>query len=156
MAGNDRRKQMANQEYLKQGKAAWDEWRAQHPDTRPDFSEADLIDANLRGADLSQADLNDANLRRTTIVGTNFTKAILTNCRIYGISAWDVELQEAEQNSLIITDYLQPTITVDNLEIAQFIYLLLNNTKIRDVIDTIAKKAVLILGIPTLQICLLP
>ena len=192
---------MANKEHLKQGKAAWDEWRAQHPDTRPDFSEADLsgaylngvnlsyanlskaslketnlneatlIDANLRGADLSsahlrgtdlrgadlshanlshadlsQADLNDANLRRTTIVGTNFTKAILTNCRIYGISAWDVELQEAEQNSLIITDYLQPTITVDNLEIAQFIYLLLNNTKIRDVIDTIAKKAVLILG----------
>ena len=29
---------------------------------------------------------------------------------------------------------------------AQFIYLLLNNPKIRDVIDTIAKKAVLILG----------
>ncbi len=37
-------------------------------------------------------------------------------------------------------------ITVDNLEVAQFIYLLLNNPKIRDVVDTIAKKAVLILG----------
>src|SRR6185369_14604398 len=35
---------------------------------------------------------------------------------------------------------------VDNLEIAQFVYLLLNNAKIRDVISTIAKKAVLILG----------
>ncbi len=33
-----------------------------------------------------------------------------------------------------------------NLEVAQFIYLLLNNAKIRDVIDTVAKKAVLILG----------
>ena len=40
----------------------------------------------------------------------------------------------------------EPTITVDNLEVAQFIYLLLNNPKIREVIDTIAKKAVLILG----------
>jgi hypothetical protein len=30
--------------------------------------------------------------------------------------------------------------------VAQFIYLLLNNEKIRDVIDTIGKKAVLILG----------
>jgi hypothetical protein len=35
---------------------------------------------------------------------------------------------------------------VDNLEVAQFIYLLLNNKNIRDVIDTIGKKAVLILG----------
>jgi len=35
---------------------------------------------------------------------------------------------------------------VDNLEVAQFIYLLLNNSKIRDVIDTITSKAVLILG----------
>ena len=35
---------------------------------------------------------------------------------------------------------------MDNLEVAQFIYLLLNNEKIRDVIDTITSKAVLILG----------
>jgi len=46
----------------------------------------------------------------------------------------------------VITEDSQPTITVDDLEVAQFIYLLLNNEKIRDVIDTIAKKAVLILG----------
>ncbi len=47
---------------------------------------------------------------------------------------------------LIITDEGEPVITVDNLEIAQFIYLLLHNEKLRDVIDTIGKKAVLILG----------
>jgi hypothetical protein len=35
---------------------------------------------------------------------------------------------------------------VDSLEVAQFVYLLLNNKKVRDVIDTIGKKAVLILG----------
>jgi hypothetical protein len=40
----------------------------------------------------------------------------------------------------------EPTITVDNLEVAQFIYLLLHNEKIRQVIDTITSKAVLILG----------
>src|SRR6516165_1618260 len=34
----------------------------------------------------------------------------------------------------------------DNIEVAQFVYLLLHNEKIRDVIDTIGKKAVLILG----------
>jgi hypothetical protein len=38
------------------------------------------------------------------------------------------------------------TITVDDLEVAQFIYLLLNNERVRKVIDTIASKVVLILG----------
>jgi hypothetical protein len=47
---------------------------------------------------------------------------------------------------LIITPSNEPEITVDNIEIAQFIYLLLNNQKIRDVIDTITSKVVLILG----------
>ena len=37
-------------------------------------------------------------------------------------------------------------ITVDNLEVAQFIYLLVHNEKIRDVINTITSKVVLILG----------
>jgi hypothetical protein len=47
---------------------------------------------------------------------------------------------------LIITPDDQPEITVDNLEVAQFIYLLLHNSKIRDVIDTIGRKGVLLLG----------
>ncbi len=40
----------------------------------------------------------------------------------------------------------EPIITVDDLEVAQFIYLILNNKKIREVIDTITSKVVLILG----------
>jgi hypothetical protein len=47
---------------------------------------------------------------------------------------------------LVITRQNEPTVTVDNIEVAQFIYLLLDNQKIRDVIDTITSKAVLILG----------
>src|SRR6202007_1228149 len=50
------------------------------------------------------------------------------------------------QQNLVITPYNQVTITVDNIKVAQFIYLLLNNQEIRDVIDTITSKAVLILG----------
>ena len=38
------------------------------------------------------------------------------------------------------------TVTVDNIEVAQFVYLLLHNEKIRKVIDTIGKKGVLLLG----------
>jgi hypothetical protein len=40
----------------------------------------------------------------------------------------------------------QPVITVDNLEVAQFVYVLLNNARVRQVIDTITSKVVLILG----------
>src|SRR5207253_3695589 len=76
----------------------------------------------------------------------NMRKATLTGCSIFGISAWGVELEGATQDSLVITSANEPRITVDNLEVAQFIYLLLNNSKIRDVIDTVARKAVLILG----------
>ena len=54
--------------------------------------------------------------------------------------------QETKQRSLVITPGDEPEITVDNIEVAQFIYLLLHNPKIRDVIDTIGRKAVLILG----------
>jgi hypothetical protein len=59
---------------------------------------------------------------------------------------WNVTLDKAKQENLIITPPDEPEITVDNLEVAQFIYLLLNNKKIRDVIDTIGNKLVLILG----------
>jgi hypothetical protein len=125
------------------------------------FNEADLSDAilsgaNLKGANLSganftrasltRADLSEANLTGATLVRTNLAEAALTDCNIYGVSAWGVELKGATQNNLVITPYDEPTITVDNLKIAQFIYLLLNNAEIRDVIDTITSKAVLIFG----------
>ena len=65
---------------------------------------------------------------------------------MYGISAWDVKLEGAIQSNLVITPSDESPIQVDNLEVAQFIYLLLNNQKIRSVIDTITSKVVLILG----------
>jgi hypothetical protein len=54
--------------------------------------------------------------------------------------------EDTKQKNLIITQPGNPEITVDNIEVAQFIYLLLHNEKIRNVIDTITSKAVLILG----------
>ena len=40
----------------------------------------------------------------------------------------------------------EPEVTTDDLEVAQFIYLLLHNEKLQRVIDTITSKVVLILG----------
>jgi uncharacterized protein YjbI with pentapeptide repeats len=126
------------------------------------ISNANLIRANLSGAnlhganlnltrfylaDLSRADLSEASLMLATLVDTNLTGADLTGCRVYGASAWKVTLSEnTKQQNLIVTDRYEPEITVDNIEVAQFIYLLLHNENIRNVIDTITSKAVLILG----------
>jgi hypothetical protein len=115
--------------------------------SKADLSKAILSKANLSGANLYEADLSGADLSGAILVRTNLSKAILKNCFIYGISAWDLNLEGAIQSDLIITpDEKEFTITVDNLEVAQFIYLLLYNEKIRQVIDTITSKVVLILG----------
>ena len=190
---------MANEEHvaiLKQSVDAWNAWRKENPDIRPDLRgailsganlrEADLSGANLREADLSGAnlvgaivvsanlseanlsgadhhganlsgasfymanlsgaDLRGANLYGTTLVDTNLAGADFTGCYIYGVSAWHLTLERAKQQNLVITPEDEPTVTVDNIEVAQFIYLLLHNQKVREVIDTITSKAVLILG----------
>lgn len=111
-----------------------------------DLSGANLSGQILAGANLSEANLSGANLEHAHLVKVNLRGAKLNGCRVFGISTWDVDLTGAEQINLIINPEDQPTITVDNLEVAQFVYLLLNNAKIRDVIDTITAKAVLILG----------
>jgi hypothetical protein len=110
------------------------------------LSGAYLRVANLNKADLSEADLSGADLTRSSLVKTNLTGATLTGCSIYGISAWNLKLEGATQQNLNVSDSGEPAIMVDNLEVAQFIYLLLNNKRIRQVIDTITSKVVLILG----------
>jgi hypothetical protein len=82
----------------------------------------------------------------SALVETDFTAADLTGCHVYGISAWGLKLESATQRNLVITPENEPAITVDNIAVAQFIYLMLHNPNIRDVIDTITSKAVLILG----------
>ncbi|WP_396604582.1 pentapeptide repeat-containing protein [Bradyrhizobium sp. YCK136] len=113
---------------------------------KADLRGADLTLADLRGADLNEATLVGADLEAAQLVDTDFTGADLTSCRIFGISAWRLKLDGAKQQNLVIKPEDEPQITVDNIEVAQFIYLMLHNQKLRDVIDTITSKAVLILG----------
>jgi uncharacterized protein YjbI with pentapeptide repeats len=118
---------------------------------KADLSGANLFKANLTQADLTQANLSGANLAGVDFIGaqlveTNLANANLTGCQIYGISAWNLTLEGTTQKDLIITREDEPVITVDDLKVAQFVYLLLDNKNIRDIIDTITSKAVLILG----------
>jgi hypothetical protein len=108
---------------------------------------ANLFRANLNGTDLSEADLTEAELSRAQLVRTNLSRAILNGCHIYGIAAWDLMLEGAQTHGLIISmDPDDVCITIDDLDVAQFLYLLIENKKIRKAIESITSKVVLILG----------
>jgi hypothetical protein len=47
---------------LKQGVAAWNKWRDENANIRPNLNEANLRDANLSEVNLNEADLMRANL----------------------------------------------------------------------------------------------
>lgn len=101
----------------------------------------DLTDADLSGADLRYADLRGAKLVRTNLGGAN-----LTGCKAYGAAVWGLNQEGAIQRGISITDERGPQITVDDIEIGQFLYLMINNAQLRRVIDGITSKIVLILG----------
>ena len=82
---------MANKkhlEILKKGVKAWNEWRMNYPDIKPDLSKfnlrsanffgADLRDANLFGVDFRRANLRRANLNKAYLGGANLIKADLS------------------------------------------------------------------------------
>lgn len=118
--------------------------------TQANLSDANCTGANLQGALLfdsncSRANLREALLLNTMAIQTDFTGADLTGCHVYGLSTWDVKLEQATQTKLIITRE-EPHVHVDDLELAQFIYLLLSREKLRKVLTTLGERTVLILG----------
>ncbi len=128
--------------------------------------QANLTRANLLRASFNKADLYEADLRETYLEAASFTRTLIDKAKIsgsfvYGVNVWDLSGEFEEQKDLVITDqnpawldqmptnlegYPPPSITVDNIKVAQFIYLILNNGEIRDVINTLTSKSVLILG----------
>jgi hypothetical protein len=107
---------------------------------------AKIVDAVLSRADFQHASLRGAILNKSQMVATDFSHADLTDTSIYGISVWDVKLDHAVQQNMRITDFEQPVILCDSLEIGQFLHLLLTNARLRGIIDSITSKVVLILG----------
>jgi uncharacterized protein YjbI with pentapeptide repeats len=126
------------------------------------IAESNFIRANLMGAKLSNAalhssdffetlldgaDLRGADFFESHLVSTSLQNADLTGAKIFGISAWKLKLDGAVQKDLVISSPFDPTTTTaDDIEMGQFLYLMLDNQKIRRIIDTITTKVVLILG----------
>lgn len=107
---------------------------------------ANLGGANLLEANLYQADLSNANLRHVDLVETKLEGATLVACSVYGVSVWNVDLTDTIQKDLIITREKDPVVMVDDLEVAQFVHLLLHHDKLRNVLKAVTERGVLLLG----------
>jgi len=119
-----------------------------------DLSGADLFGAYLSHAHLQGANLQGASLERVNMINTRLEGADLSGAQVYGISAWDLVTDETTiQDDLVITPSPRAIgrrekamVVVDDLEVAQFVYLMLNSSKIRNALTVIGKKGVLLLG----------
>jgi uncharacterized protein YjbI with pentapeptide repeats len=90
---------MANKKHiaqLKKGVAAWNAWRKENPDIRPDLTRANLSKVNLSEANLSEANLGEANLEKANLEKANFRKANLKGANFKGIDLWWAYMREAK------------------------------------------------------------
>ncbi|MFT3827796.1 MAG: pentapeptide repeat-containing protein [Chitinophagaceae bacterium] len=115
------------------------------------FYQTDLICADLTLSDLHNTEFNsckliEVNLRSSRLIDTIFEKCFISRCELYGMAAWDIKLNDTIQENLKITHQDDTSVTLDDLELAPFMYMLLSNAKVRKVIDTVTSKVVLILG----------
>lgn len=90
---------MANREHLailKRGVAAWNKWRKEHPDVRPNLVKADLFTAILSGVDLRRADLREAGLIGAVLSGADLRGANLTLADLIGAVLFGADLRRAD------------------------------------------------------------
>jgi uncharacterized protein YjbI with pentapeptide repeats len=132
-----------------------------------DFSRADFRGATFRsttfnktivtGANRDGATFVNCNFNRVNLVGALFRVKEITETVVYGIAAWDlVTSDEMKQSKLVIektyefySDLIQQgkiPMTVDDIELAQFVYYLNDHKKMRETLNILNDKGVLLLG----------
>ncbi len=119
--------------------------------TEADLSEVDLEGANLQEAVLEQTNLRGANAAKAnlcfaTLLRTNLQDAVLDHCAVCGTSLWEANLIGSSQRDLDIMPAQEPVISVDSLQTAQLVGLLLHHARARDVVFSITLNTVLVIG----------
>src|SRR5271157_2314699 len=108
---------MANEEHLailNKGAAAWNEWREQHPDIRPNLFGATLFRAHLREANLREANLRGANLRFTKLNWALLTETDFGKTMLGSTVLADVDLSTAKGLETV-SHWGRSTIGVDTI-----------------------------------------
>ncbi len=96
-------------EILKQGVQAWNHWRTENSDIRPDLSEAvftgeDLSNANLQSANLALTGLSRTNLTDANLFAANLDGAILTGANLTKANLNSADLFHALLDSSILVN----------------------------------------------------
>ena len=123
---------MANPEHvarLKDGVEAWNAWRKQDPGVHPDLSEADLVEANLDGAELNRTDLRQARLRRSILTLANLERARLNDADLGGSDLRRARVVRADLigTSLVAADLRVVDFSGANLDKADLSHALLQS-----------------------------
>jgi len=106
------------------------------------LARAHVVESDLTGADLTGADLSYASL-----IAVDLSGARLRECVVYGVGAWDLTVNAAtDQRDLVVSRGDEPRVTVDDLEVAQFIRLMMTHEKLRPTLDAVTRRTVLLLG----------
>jgi hypothetical protein len=132
-----------------------------------DFSRANFSNCQFINTKFNKTIFTDSYFHGASFINCNLNRVNLTNADfqikeirdtvIYGISSWDIKITEDSlQSNLVIErtyDLYSEIISqgriplmVDNIELAQFIYYLSNHKKLRDTINILNRKGVLLLG----------
>jgi uncharacterized protein YjbI with pentapeptide repeats len=125
---------------------------------KADLKKADLSGANCQGTDFKNADLRDAiltgvNLRGANLNGVLFKGAEIGHNPLQPPASEPAECTRSDmmtldaatvQANLTIVQPGEPLISVDNFEVVQAIHTLLNNRALRQLLDTVSLKVVLV------------
>jgi hypothetical protein len=122
-----------------------------------DFSGSMIRKTYCKGTDFSRATFVDCVLNNSTFIGTDFSGATLEGCNVYGVSAWEIRVDELTiQKELFLhrdnfsrkdigqsSDVLS---YVDDLALAQFFYFLNQPDGFGKSLKQLNKRSVLLLG----------
>ncbi|MCA9893151.1 MAG: toll/interleukin-1 receptor domain-containing protein [Anaerolineae bacterium] len=89
---------------LKQGVNVWNQWRKENHDFHPDFSDADLRDYKLNGADLRYADLSGAILTDVWLSRADLFECDLNRANLTGAFLNSAKLISADLSNSILKD----------------------------------------------------
>lgn len=125
---------MANEEHLeilKQGVKAWNRWREENPEIKPD-----LLQVNLRGEDLRDVNFSNTGLTMATLSWTLLSGANFNNASLFMADLCMADLTNAQLRSafLWVTNLCYANLSGANLENAKFSQTLLGGTNFSGVV----------------------
>lgn len=110
------------------------------------LNNCDLSYSSAEETEFDECIIEGTKFQNVSFVKTHFSGSRIARCNVYGISSWDLDLSNSTQEDIYIMEDEEDLLSVGDIELAQFLYMMIENRKLRRIIDTVTSKVVLILG----------